>query len=92
MRDFPIHGIGELAWDHASVPERIWKQLERMPNGCWHAPTARAIAFRDVIVERVTGLNPRTMWAVTPTCGSYRCVNPAHVCVTLATPLSEPEK
>ena len=90
--DLPsIHGIGDLAWDHATIPSRIWRSLRQVPSGCWHAPDKSAKRYRDVFVERMIGLEPHETYTVVPTCGSRLCTNPAHICVTPKTALSTRE-
>lgn len=87
-----IHGLPEIPWDFAAIPTKIWTLTVKMPNGCWHTNEKHAPHFREVMVERLHNVNPRELFALTPTCGSRLCVNPAHLCVTVATPLSWKEK
>jgi hypothetical protein len=92
MQPLQPHGIATIPWGHASLPERFWDRTVRMPNGCWHTTEKQPGNFRDLVVQRLLGVNPKEAWRITPTCGSYACVNPAHICVTMETALSRKEK
>ena len=86
------HGFvdeGAVPWDYYAIPERVWADLTKMPNGCWLAPSRkRATWYQMTIVDRITRRSSHDALAITPTCSDQRCCNPAHLCVTFATPLS----
>ena len=84
-----IHGVGELTWDHASVPENVWKKTQQLPNGCWASTKHFTDIWRHrkLTIKAVTGLD-HAEYIYHPTCSNYRCINPAHMCVTLKTALS----
>jgi hypothetical protein len=85
----PTHGFAEVVWEHASLPDRFWNEVQAMPSGCWITKRPHmADGMRKLSIQRLKGINPVEAWAIVPTCGSRRCANPAHICVTMATPLS----
>ena len=86
------HGFATIEWDHAILPTKFWESVARMPNGCWKTNIEQPGNFRELAVQRITRVNPKDCLAITPTCGDYRCVNPAHTCVTLRTALSQREQ
>jgi len=86
-----IHGYQTIQWDHASLPDIYWRNVRRMPNGCWTTDWGRAGSLRSIAILRLLDLNPKEAWAITPTCGDTSCVNPGHTCVTMMTPKSKRE-
>ena len=85
-----IHGLEPLAWDHARLPSRFWKSLKQLPNGCWVADSRnKGRGLQNTVVTRVTERSAYDALAITPTCGDMRCANPAHLCVTWRTPVTE---
>lgn len=87
-----LHGFmpkDAVPWDYATVPSRVWKELKRLPNGCWVAPTrTKARWFSMTMVERLTRKSAHDALAITPTCANQRCVNPSHLCVVWANAMS----
>lgn len=85
-----IHGfMTEVPWDYAPIPERIWRNITAMPNGCWIAPSRnKGRQYSETMVERITRRSPYEAIAITPTCADLRCCNPAHLCVTWGSAVS----
>ena len=86
-----VHGIATLDWDSGLLPDRFWEQVARLPNGCWvpkNDKWAKPRSLREMAVARITDREPLEIWSAVPTCGNARCVNPAHVCVVMQSPLS----
>lgn len=85
-----VHGfLDECPWEYAPVPQRIWDDLERLPNNCWVAPSrSKAKKYIGTIIERILRRSPFEAIAITPTCADLRCVNPAHTCITWGTAIS----
>lgn len=86
------HGFATVEWDHRAIPEKVWANLTRLPNGCWVAPTGqKGSLWRELFIERIAGVIARNAWAITPTCGDVRCANPAHTCFTMKTAVGRAE-
>ena len=85
-----VHGFSRVGWWHSSIPTNVWKDLTQQPNGCWTStgPRYRVTKNRSMMLLRLTQRYLVDAMAVTPTCGDGRCCNPAHLCVTMETPLS----
>jgi hypothetical protein len=86
------HGFAAVEWDHASLPERFWARTTLLPNGCWRTSEAQPRNIRELAILRILRINPKEALAITPTCGDWYCVNPAHTCLTMRTDLSGLER
>lgn len=87
-----IHGFATIEFDHASLPARFWENTTILPNGCWQTSEDQPNNFREMAVLRLLRVNPKEALALTPTCGDWYCVNPAHICITMRTVLSSKRK
>lgn len=87
MRD--LHGLDPIPWDHLRLPDRFWRDIKALPNGCWVAESRRkARGLQNTVVTRLCERSAYEALAITPTCGDQRCVNPAHLCVVWRNALS----
>jgi len=82
------HGFAVIEWDHASLPARFWEKTTILPNGCWQTTEDQPQNFRELAVLRLKRINPKEALVITPTCGDWYCINPAHTCITMRTALS----
>jgi hypothetical protein len=89
------HGYAAIPWDHAAGPEVVAKHLKALPNKCWVLIGWKQLRLHQVragMFTRLTLVESDRVWRFTPTCGDTRCINPAHLCVTLRTPLTTKEE
>jgi hypothetical protein len=84
------HGMMTMAWDDAAFPAWFWDGLDALPNGCWVWSKRRMRSLHGIeyVVTRLLRCEWRDVLAAVPTCGTIECLNPAHLCCTLRTPLS----
>ena len=78
---FLNEGLREFVWDDARLPDKWWSSVEE-EDDCWvtHTPGYYPYAY---LCRRLLGVGWVHVLAVVPTCGTNRCVNPNHLCVTL---------
>jgi hypothetical protein len=87
------HGYAKIAFEDASIPQKVWDSLLILPNECWVTDGSSYIVNRNrfLMVMRIARINPAEALTMTPTCGDHRCCNPNHTCITMMTPLSRRE-
>lgn len=81
-----VHGMEDIAWDDAALPEWIWRGSGRTANGLdWHweqASFVRGANVREFVIERLLNRQWKDVLACVPTCGDPDCWRPSHLCIT----------